>query len=1437
MRISCTVVHESTTRDVLVACDDATPVATLERALAAEVGAHGSWSLRPAADDATVAELGLHHGDVVSFGGHEPVELPTAGLQLHVTGGPCAGLVFALPVGTHEIGRTGPLSWPDRSLSRRHCRLEVTAGDVTVVDLGSTNGAAVDGALLSADEPTPLAPGQLLEIGDSVVEVRSARAAETVVESGDPGWRNFLRPPRIAPYVDPAEIEIPRAPQAHKTRRLPWIAMLLPLPVAGIMAVVYNPISLLFGLMSPIMMLGNYIADRVGGAKDHREEVEAYEASLARAQERLREAVREEEQRLRQAMPDAADVLVTCLLPGRRLWERRRHDPDFLALRLGTHDLPSEVRLTGERTENQHETHAVPVGFDLVTSGVVGLAGMAEEIDRTLRWVVVQLAALHAPRDLTMTFLTTRGSEEWGWLQWVPQLRPADPESVVAMVGLDTDTLTAQVAALSRLLSERQKALKEHSATADSFPAHVVVLHGFREMRAVPGLTELLARGPQVAIFAICVDDHEKSLPERCTATLALQADDAARAVLRRGGTRDLVGVLREGVESAWCDRAMRPIASLRDVGASQEGESLPDSARLLEVLGIDPPTADAVRAGWVMQPESTRMVLGAGLGGPFSLDLKADGPHGLIAGTTGAGKTELLQTMIASLAVANRPDALNFVLVDYKGDGAFKDCVKFPHTVGKVNNLDPHLVVRALASLRAELHYREHFLAEAGVKDIEDYRDLRAKEPHRPPLPRLLIVIDEFAQLFKELPDFVNGLVAISQLGRSLGIHLILATQRPSGVVSPEIRANTNMRIALRVADAGDSTDVLDSPDASRIAKSTPGRAYVRLGAGALQPFQSGRVGGRRPGAVAVDVPPPFVAPLGWRGLAYAPPAPPKTKQAAVAVDDTDLAALVAAVVEAGQAEGVPPQRSPWLEALEERLIAPEHPEPVPGAVPPLAYGRCDRPELQRQEVATWDPHRDGHLLVIGSARSGRSQVLRTLAGAVAAQATPSDVHLYGIDCGNGALSALLRLPHTGSVVSRTESERATRLLARIGEELDRRQRLLTQHGFGDVSEQRASGVDPLPHLLVMLDRWEGFTATLGATDANTDAIMRILREGASLGVHAIITGDRTLAYNVRVSSMTESKLTLRLADRDDYGLVGLTPRDMPDSVPDGRGFYGTGVETQVFLLGDDSTAQGQAQALAVLGERAAARGPVTVAPFRVDPLPLRIELGELLSLRGAASGAAPGGPVAVIGVGGDELTAFEVDYRSGAGFVVGGPGRSGRSTVLRAAAQSWLDTGGQVVVVAPRPGAMRDLDGHEGVLGVVTSDESESRFAARCAEASAPLLIVVDDADGIRTWDAGDHVLGVLRGQRPGSQVLVGGDAESLASASLGWLGELRKGRRGLLLSPQSYGDGELVGLRLPRDLIGGPIQPGRGWLHRGDGQWVQVATCAPLPDQAGV
>ncbi len=243
-------------------------------------------------------------------------------------------------------------------------------------------------------------------------------------------------------------------------------------------------------------------------------------------------------------------------------------------------------------------------------------------------------------------------------------------------------------------------------------------------------------------------------------------------------------------------------------------------------------------------KPGNLRAIVGQSSQGTFSVDIRSDGPHALVGGTTGAGKSELLQAWILGMAAAHSPQRVTFLLVDYKGGSAFRDCVKLPHTVGLVTDLSPHLVRRALASLAAELHYREHLLARHKAKDLVELE--RRGEVDAP--PSLIIVVDEFAALVQEVPEFVDGVVNVAQRGRSLGLHLILATQRPAGVIKDNLRANTNLRMALRMADENDSDDVLGSKEAAFFDPALPAGPCPRPARAGSSPSRRGMpVGGPR--------------------------------------------------------------------------------------------------------------------------------------------------------------------------------------------------------------------------------------------------------------------------------------------------------------------------------------------------------------------------------------------------------------------------------------------------------------------------------------------------------------------------------------------------------------------------------------------------------------
>ncbi len=1463
MRFSVVVRDRSTGVEavVLVDADPAATVATLVPVLVGAVGAtmHPGFAAkvpvwvdgRPADPAETLAEAGLAAGSIVCLHENDAAVpgLPTGVVEIRVVSGPGAGRVHRARIGETVIGcGASGLSLPDPLLPSDALVLTVARDTTAMVTPAAGLAITMDGVDVAG--PTVWTPGATLRAGQTLLALdRPWEPDALTVVPEDRLGRDVNRPPRLLPAPWNREFTLPQKPEKPGRTSIPWLMVLSPMLMAVPMVWLMGSWRYAaFALLSPLMALFNVVQGRRSGAADYKRKLAAYESTLVKVRERAAEALSRERDERRVALPDPAQVLLHAVGPGARLWERRRGDPDYLVLRVGTATRPSQVRIEDPNVDRNTDDEApatvadVPVPVSLRDFGVLGVTGDPDQVDATARWLIGQTAVLHSPRDLRLVVLTDQQAEErLGWVRWLPHTR-TDDESVPAFVGNEQQSVGARVGELTRLVTDRVVATEAAFGGGGSkeipAPDYVVVLDGARLLRALPGVVTILRQGPAVGVRVICLEPDRRSLPEECRVVLEC-ADETSRVTAT--GIADVPEVRLDLTETAWAERVARALAPLRDITPSVEDAGLPRSARLLECLGLTEPTADAVVHGWG-QPR-TDVAIGAGFDGVFRIDLRRDGPHALVAGTTGSGKSELLQTIVASLALANRPDQLTFVLVDYKGGSAFKECNKLPHTVGMVTDLDTHLVGRALTSLGAELRRREHLLGVPGAKDLEDYWALCRTDPALPTIPRLVLVIDEFASLKAELPDFVTGLVTIAQRGRSLGIHLILATQRPSGVVSADIRANTNLRIALRVTDEGESRDVIDAPEAGRISAATPGRGYARLGPSGVLPFQAGRVGGRRPDAPSESrtLPTPLAWPIPWTRAGT--PAPTRPGAAASETDEgaTDLSVLVAAVRAAVDHLGMPPQHSPWLPALTgfitlddvcQRLI-----EVDPGAASdPYTVGWAleDRPDEQAQVPATFTLGTSGHLFFVGGPRSGRSTALRTLVGALAAKVAARDLHVYGLDCGNGALLPLTALAHTGAVVRRTEVERASRLIRRLTEEVSRRQAVLGADGFADIQEQRAAAEpdDRLPYVVLVLDRWEGFMSDLADVDVGSllDGMVTLLREGASVGMHVVIAGDRTL-NSARVASLVEAKLALRLPDRQDYASLGLKVKELPEEFPEGRGVWGErSIEAQIAVLGADASGQGQSSSLRDLAAATAERDrdvPRPLRPMALGALPDEVAWEQVATAFNPAAYEPFWLP---FGLGGDLVEPVGLELDRWPVALVAGESRTGKTATLRFLAAYARTAGRAVLGFVPRD---NDLSADLGEQACVIGQEDPEAAVERLRGLDPGALVLVDDIEAYKDAPLTPLMNALVRqAADKGFLVVLAGRGADLGAGYSGWLFEARRGRQGIVLSPSEPMDAELFGSRVARTALQARPHAGRAVLF--DSTGAQTTIQVPLVER---
>ncbi len=666
------------------------------------------------------------------------------------------------------------------------------------------------------------------------------------------------------------------------------------------------------------------------------------------------------------------------------------------------------------------------------------------------------------------------------------------------------------------------------------------------------------------------------------------------------------------------------------------------------------------------------------------------------------------------------------------------------PHTVGYVTNLDASLSLRALTSLRAELNHRMR-LMEGKAKDLAEMLE---KHPDEAP-PSLVIVVDEFATLVKEVPEFVAGVVDIAQRGRSLGVHLILATQRPSGSVNDNILANTNLRISLRMLDASESRTVIGVPAAADIALPLKGRGFAKLGPSDLIEFQSAYTGATLTEEAEVSpvtvrrfgnqlatkaasttgprpLPPP--APMALAHTASPPVAPPAASPPPTNQPSTHLDVLLDAVRKAAVAWPTP--RKPWREMLPEALdwFAIERPgaTSAPGRRGRfLTLGMLDDPAAQAQHPATFDLEDGGGLIIGGGGGSGKSSALRTAALAAVIDATPDEVVLFVIDCSSRALMPLMALPHVAAVATGDDIESVTRVITLLSAELDRRRTLLTDL---DVQAENLSAYldkgHSLPRIVVLVDGFQNLPSLLGVARPSEHGpldwaaeFQRIVTDGRQLGIHVVIAADRRQAIPPILMSAIGNRLVLRQTDDGgyiDFGISASMSKGL--DLPNGRGLCDNRL-VQVGIISADPSAAGQGAAIA---QFAADLGTVAPTALRSAPPPETVSV----PLAATTPGSFTLGRTDVFG------TLVEVSVRY-SGMCVAGPPRSGRTTALRHAARSLVASGYEVWTVGLGDGIGgpgRHASGQsDAMLGLV------EEFATLCETfpREQPYVLVVDDVD----------------------------------------------------------------------------------------------------------
>ena len=716
-----------------------------------------------------------------------PEEAP---FRVAVVGGRLAGTRIALASGEHILGRGAgaTVMIDDASLAEEQIRIRVAADGVHLSRAADVPETVVDDEPLDGERSVD--PGQVVRAGRTLL-VFERREPREPPPTGRDGVVPFNRPPQVRPRLTPQRLEAPEPPTETQRMRIPLPAMVLPLFAGvGLWLFTKNPTSLVFAALSPVMAGWNYVADRRRGKSTYGRRTQDFRQKLDELKQSLAAARTAELQARRRLAPNAAELVERARSCRPELWERRPEDDGFLGLRLGTADSPAVVEVDiprrgddelvaeiDELVQPYRTVKDVPVVLPLGVLGAAGVSGLANRVAAHGRWLVFQAATLHSPRDLVLCGAFARERlDDWDWLKWLPHTR-AGGSPLETHLASDAITARTLLEELSKLLEERRSQRAQSAARSRQLPVVLLLLdEGIAPERALIG--PIMAEGADHGIVVLWLGSDVRALPGECRAVVELDGEGALKLTDTQRG---------EVVENVTADEltlklardAAVALASVVDVSATEGRGRLPRQVSLVELLGFEEVSSSTVAGRWRTYDGRRSALLGAAADGPFEVDLVLDGPHALIGGTTGSGKSELLQTLVSSLAATAPPDRLNFLLVDYKGGAAFKECVALPHTVGFVTDLDAHLTNRARISLDAELKRREELLRRAGAKDLAE---MERRDPGAAP-PSLVIVVDEFATLANEIPEFVEGVVDVAQRGRTLGLHLVLATQRPRGV------------------------------------------------------------------------------------------------------------------------------------------------------------------------------------------------------------------------------------------------------------------------------------------------------------------------------------------------------------------------------------------------------------------------------------------------------------------------------------------------------------------------------------------------------------------------------------------------------------------------------------------------------------------------------
>ncbi|MCR5292113.1 MAG: type VII secretion protein EssC [Eubacterium sp.] len=1013
----------------------------------------------------------------------------------------------------------------------------------------------------------------------------------------------FSRSPRFIEPLDESDVEIEGPPQPEKPNKTPLFLILGPsltMPLPILMTVIVNatlnkngggPVAYVGMMISVVMFavigvmwgLIRHRYDAKAKITTEKERVTAYSRYILQNDEFLLKKLEKNKGILTSRYKSSSEL--ASLIPGdsMQLWNRNVHHEDFLTIRLGMGFIksPVAVKIPKQRfSVTQDNLQELPqqvydkfeyIGdtvktLDLRRHKIIGVIGHRRGMNDVLTNMVVQIGALHSYTDVKMAFLS-RDQKDIEWVKWMPHTFSNDKK--VRFIGCDNESIQNTIYALTNELRFRaeQKAEKGDNLI---WRNRFVVFCTDRTIFENETVYKYIVSDEDLGFTFVMLYGSVNDLPNECNFIIENSRDYSGVYILdqpydvTRNITFDII--TRNAAESF-----ARYISGLT-VSEMAEGQ-IPDNVDYFEMMGIgkleDYDLIKNYKANRSYEGLPSMVGLSAG-GKPLFLDIheKKYGPHGLVAGTTGSGKSETIQTFILSLALKFSPDEVAFILIDYKGGGMANAFLGLPHVAGTITNLgtgdeaasdtvDPNQMRRALISIRSEIKRRQTLFNRYKVNHIDLYMRLYREHKAEEPLPHLIIISDEFAELKKEQPEFIKELVSTARVGRSLGIHLILATQKPAGIVDDEIWSNSRFKICLRVQDKQDSMGMLKRPEAAYLTQT--GRAYLQIGNDEIfEMFQSGYSGAPYDPKEGVSGTAESVDMIGLDGHSLIVR---QSKDSGGEKKISQLAAGVKYIAKKAAECGIRTTRPLWLPALSDKIYL----DDIFAAYPDVDYrqglyatlGLIDEPDRQQMEPLLIDFAKESNVMVAGINSSGKTTFIRTLMMSLAVMYPPSMVQFYIVDCSSRTLKHFKTIPHVGDVFYPDESEGVARTFKYAFDEIDRRTALFQKAGAGGFKEYNESGKGYLPCLVFIIDNYYELITEYPNMEED---LIRLTRDGSRYGIQFVVSVNRASDMRYKLRQNFTCSIPLRLIERGDYlDILGKNPGFVPSAVA-GRGLYVNG-------------------------------------------------------------------------------------------------------------------------------------------------------------------------------------------------------------------------------------------------------------------------------------